>query len=1225
MIPIIAKVAICLGIEISRRIISFVADQLSKDDKEKRNNLSKELNRLMKEESAKNEKRISELTDSYAAEMRVEIEQENIRRLEILKAEAKPKILELILKDIKDRSDYVENVLLKDIESALDKLKENKVNHNSALRYNSFKLLREELKEAENKAKAYQRYLKKYESNLSKIYDRCNNDEDIFFSYTLPKEFPYNNKLIFLSSDSFDQKTGEGKVTLHECMDICFYISDYDFYRKEVLGNNIAVQQIGFDANKYSYVYSIQHGRYKQVAKSGGFTGVEAKVDGYSSDYKSVFLTYGKDMRLDLSAKNLYNFYRYPVIGSEITVFPLNEYYSNTEKRVVYKVSQRSEDADISLDFQEIPLILPNEKAESFVSYYAVGTDLRDVKIAPVSETDNSILELDEVKLQFGEHLTMLAKIKSDNDNRHYLWLEDFVEGKKLTADDIFIPFYAVINVIYEDDYYDFVNTENKKQVFDNMNDVILTIYKEFDLQHKLKNSQDGMRYFSAWENITSVLKRYVEKGASITCKTDGIPKRKLLNDKGKTLTFKATDPELLKKYYDKISTETENTHSNAVFFTEYDKTYYEVEISPTCESFNVIIPLSEGTVRDADEIANGLTSLPEITIYKRNDGTAERRQLQALHKFKIGCLRNNALQLYMLNGNYIIPSCDNKELDMLYNNGIKENESQYNSLVKSLNENNLFFIQGPPGTGKTTVIRELIAQTIQRDPHSKVLIVSKDNVAVDNVIKGLVKDNMPFNKDDIIRCGRPDRIAPEVYDMSYEKKYEDYINRIRKNTNDSKDAVIRELSKNWLRKIERSYGYNPDVGELIIRNHKIIGATCVGLSRKGIGIDKLVFDLVVIDEAGKALAPELIIPMLQAKKAVIIGDHKQLPAVINPALYDEEKIELDERQYCKKEIFDVSYFQKLFESCPDENKTSLDTQYRMPAVIGTMISNIFYNGKLRNGAGTDSKKPIYGKCNLSLIDMSNEKEYFETVNKGSSPINHYEARYILHLLKQIKEKGDNSKIAVITPYKGQKAYIIRLLINNGFDKYEENNIFINTVDSFQGDEADIVIYCTTRSQTKTKFLSDRRRINVAVSRTRNEFIMIASVSYLSSYSNKEPIRQVLKYIRKYGDISLPDIIAKANSSINKEIVPIAQIIDSSSEDKLSYTEKIKHEIEFFNQHGYFSCYPLVDKNDGFFFLKTNEEIYYAAIELSLTEIYVELSQSENINGNFLHKDLELV
>lgn len=66
-----------------------------------------------------------------------------------------------------------------------------------------------------------------------------------------------------------------------------------------------------------------------------------------------------------------------------------------------------------------------------------------------------------------------------------------------------------------------------------------------------------------------------------------------------------------------------------------------------------------------------------------------------------------------------------------------------------------------------------------------------------------------------------------------------------------------------------------------------------MGLAQKGIGIDRIEFDLVIIDEAGKALASELVIPLVQAKKAVIIGDHRQLPAVINPALYDEEKIEL--------------------------------------------------------------------------------------------------------------------------------------------------------------------------------------------------------------------------------------------------------------------------------------------------------------------------------------------
>lgn len=1214
MIPIIIKVAICLGIQISPSIISFVANQLTQDEEKGRQKLWEQYIQMREDSQTGGDKYADELKKRYTAEMLIEIERENKRQSDILKAESKNRRLELILKDLNERRDYVDNVLLKDIKNALERLKENKVGCNSGLRHHSFILLREELKKAKDKAIAYKSYLGRYEEKLSRIYDCCSDENDIFFSYTLPEEFPYNNKLILLSADSFDRKTGEGRITLHGCMDINFYIADYDFYRNEVL-NNVVVQRIGFDNNKRCHIYSIQHGRYKQVSKSGGFTGVTAKVYGYDTDCKSIILTYGKDMRLDLNAKNLYNFERYPVIGSEITVFPIYEYYSYKEERVVYKVSQRCEDAEISLDFHEIPFILPNEKSDKFMEYFAthvLDLEYDDVKIAPVSETDDSILHLSEVRLQLGEHNTIIAKIKSDDEHRQYLWFERFIEDKRLTAEDIFVPFNAEIYVIEENEYNDFVGDESHKQIFDNMNNLILSIYKEFDLQHKLKCSQNGMRYFATWENIISALKRYVEKGAFIICKTEGVPQYKIKEDKGINLKFMVANPEMLKRYYEKILAEADNLHSTCEFFMEYGKTYYEVEISPDCESFHVFLPISEGTNKDNKDIADQLALLPDIKIFKRNYGIPEQRQLQALHNFKIGNLCNNVLQLYMLNGSHILPSHDNKEIDKLYNAHLKEDKSQYNSLNRSLNEKNIFFIQGPPGTGKTTVIRELIAQTILRDPSSKVLIVSQANVAVDNVIKGLVKEDMPFSKDDIIRCGRSGKIDSKITDMSYEKKYEDYLSQIRRLANGSKDMAVRELSKEWLDKIETGYGYNPDVGELIIRNHKIIGATCVGLTQKRIGIDKLVFDLVILDEAGKALAPEIIIPMIQAKKAVIIGDHKQLPAVVNPALYDEEKIELDERKYCKKEIFDISYFQKLFESCPNDNKSLLNTQYRMPAVIGTMISDLFYDGKLMNGAGTENKKPIYGKYNLSLIDMSKEKRYFENVN-GDSPVNDYEAKYVLHLIKRIRRKRGDAKIAVITPYKGQKAHIQRVLINNNFD-YRENNVVINTIDAFQGDEADIVIYCTTRSKRRTKFLSDRRRINVACSRAKNEFIMIASSAYLYGYSNKEPIRQVLEYIKKYGDISYPDKISGTNSSMSIEIIRMSNLaIDNNDEDKTLYEEKIKYEVEKFNQHGYFSHYPLVVKSGDFYLLKTNKEIYYAALELSLMEIFVELSQSERL------------
>jgi hypothetical protein len=253
---------------------------------------------------------------------------------------------------------------------------------------------------------------------------------------------------------------------------------------------------------------------------------------------------------------------------------------------------------------------------------------------------------------------------------------------------------------------------------------------------------------------------------------------------------------------------------------------------------------------------------------------------------------------------------------------------------------------------------------------------------------------------------------------------------------------------------------------------------------------------------------------------------------------------------------------------------------------------------------------------------MSNEKQYIE--NDKSSPINDYEAQYVLHLLRSIKAKNDTVKVAVITPYKGQKAYIKRLLINNGFD-YRQKNVHIDTVDSFQGDEADIVIYCTTRAKKKTQFLSDRRRINVAISRTRNEFIMIASTKYLSSYADKESIKQVLQYVKKHGDIVLPDSITKEKITINREIIRISDLIVNKNIDfKVSIKDKIKHEVDYFNRYGHFSCYPIVDKSDDFYLIINHEEVYYSAIELSLSEIFVELNKSANVNKVNIEKSLQI-
>ena len=93
--------------------------------------------------------------------------------------------------------------------------------------------------------------------------------------------------------------------------------------------------------------------------------------------------------------------------------------------------------------------------------------------------------------------------------------------------------------------------------------------------------------------------------------------------------------------------------------------------------------------------------------------------------------------------------------------------------------------------------------------------------------------------------------------------------------------------------------------------------------------------------------------PTGPGKKVILIGNHKQLPPVINPVLFDPEKIDLEEREISVNQPFHHSFFERIYNSEPDGCKTMLDVQFRMAAVIGTAISQLFYNGKLESGAGT--------------------------------------------------------------------------------------------------------------------------------------------------------------------------------------------------------------------------------------------------------------------------------
>ena len=127
----------------------------------------------------------------------------------------------------------------------------------------------------------------------------------------------------------------------------------------------------------------------------------------------------------------------------------------------------------------------------------------------------------------------------------------------------------------------------------------------------------------------------------------------------------------------------------------------------------------------------------------------------------------------------------------------------------------------------------------------------------------------------------------------------------------------------------------------MFINSRNLVGATCVGLAGKINNTDKLTFDIVIIDEAGRSTVPELLIPINRARKLILIGDHFQLPPSIATMLREDEAKET--LPFIEEEFLETSFFEVLYNQLPDPCKTRLSEQFRMPAAIGNLVATLFY------------------------------------------------------------------------------------------------------------------------------------------------------------------------------------------------------------------------------------------------------------------------------------------
>lgn len=545
-------------------------------------------------------------------------------------------------------------------------------------------------------------------------------------------------------------------------------------------------------------------------------------------------------------------------------------------------------------------------------------------------------------------------------------------------------------------------------------------------------------------------------------------------------------------------------------------------------------------------------------------------------------------------------------------------NESQRQAIYKSLYADELALIQGPPGTGKSTAIAEIIWQHIRKEPKQKILLTSETNLAVDNAIDRL--KNGQNNVVKPIRFGNTDNLESEGYFYSLE-----VIENWQKNNSTENNSVSHWLSNivnrvklqddeqidsaldKWKNHLQKPNNETKKLfAEKYLEYVNLIGATGSSIGKlnsenkwtsffrsylnvfnrksyqendyKSCNRTNINFDTVIMDEASKATPPELALPVLFGKKSIIVGDHRQLPPMIDGEEIKDLLVSIGEKALAKTlshKEFEISQFERLFKNIDDSIKGTFDTQYRMHPAINEAISQFYKDdGGLKCGLpleetyhnsfdkwdsryhGLQYKNILTPETHTIWVDVTTPE-----IQEGTSRVNFGEIEAIDNILRVLKncdgkneydqwlsnQSQEEKQIGMISFYGKQINYLERMLLESHNDLYcgkgkdndKKNLIRLSTVDRFQGMERNIIIVSMVRSnkiasfqgqeadfelypelgypkQESLGFAESPNRLNVALSRARRLLIIIGNSEH---FCRKDIYKNVFETIHLNGKI----------------------------------------------------------------------------------------------------------
>ncbi|WP_300715411.1 AAA domain-containing protein [Hydrogenophaga sp.] len=452
---------------------------------------------------------------------------------------------------------------------------------------------------------------------------------------------------------------------------------------------------------------------------------------------------------------------------------------------------------------------------------------------------------------------------------------------------------------------------------------------------------------------------------------------------------------------------------------------------------------------------------------------------------------------------------------DLLYPSPL--NDSQLAAVRHVITAEDVAIIHGPPGTGKTTTLVQAIRETVRRE--RRVLVCAPSNTAVDLLTEKLAERGVK-----VIRLGNPSRVSDLLLENTLDARVMAHpsfskmramrqtADQYRNTANERASEYVRHFGheerqqRQMLKEEARQLFLQADDLERFITDDaldavQVITCTLVGASNRH--LRHLSFETVFIDEAAQALEPGCWIPIAKGQRVVLAGDHHQLPPTVKSDKAAREGLR-----------------ETLFEKCIQRQPATarmLTLQYRMHEQIMAFSSQRFYGGQLQahqnvRHAGLDAYDLGFAPdLPVEFLDTAGFGFSEVTIPESRSTANPEEADLLLRRLTQLLEPYDPGQheqdpltIGVIAPYRAQ--------INCLKDAIEENEalngllqhrlLSVGTVDSFQGQERDIIAISLTRSnhQGDIGFLSDIRRMNVGMTRARRKLLLVGDSSTLSAH-----------------------------------------------------------------------------------------------------------------------------